>query len=79
MANCRELIEFLDDYLSNRLDGDVRATFDAHLDACPDCRTYLQTYQQTIHLCRCSMHDTKLPPLPESLVQAILAARSKSA
>src|SRR4029077_13866711 len=38
---CRELDDFLGDYVAGELDAQVRAVFDAHLAACPECVTYL--------------------------------------
>jgi len=55
----------------------VRAVFDAHLAACPECVTYLRTYRDTIRLVKDACRDAEdsLPAdVPEGLVGAILAA-----
>lgn len=74
---CREFVEFLLDYLEGELPEAVRATFQAHLDVCPACVTYLDTYRETVRLGRELGRDPEGLPgdVPEALVQAILAAR----
>ncbi len=77
---CRDLVEFMMDYLSNELPDDSRAIFERHLTACPHCVRYLKTYQTTITLCReaFDVSDEEVPAeIPEALVQAILAAQRK--
>ena len=77
---CRELADFLGDYVAGELDAQVRAVFDAHLAACPECVTYLRTYRDTIRLVKDACRDAEdsLPAdVPEGLVQAVLAARAR--
>jgi len=70
---CYEVSDFLMAYLDGDLDGARRAEFDRHLQACPPCREYLRTYEQTVRLSRMAFADPG--PVPEDLVRAILAAR----
>ena len=74
---CRELNDFVLDFLSGELPAPLRQVFDRHLDACGNCRMYLATYQATIKAERLAFGADPGPeaPLPEELVQAILAAR----
>jgi len=48
--SCRELVEFLDDYLAHALAGDALARFEKHLSDCPPCVAYLRTYEQSIRM-----------------------------
>jgi predicted anti-sigma-YlaC factor YlaD len=76
---CRDVIEFLADYLNGELTREERDLFLKHLGVCPPCIAYLQTYEETIILSKSAMeasHD--LPPAPEELVRAILASRPSS-
>ncbi|MGE3165726.1 MAG: anti-sigma factor [Planctomycetota bacterium] len=77
--NCRELIDFLADYLSDELPAEQRTRFQEHMDRCRPCAEYLATYRHTILLCRqafCDATDPDRPPAPpETLIQAILDAR----
>ncbi len=77
---CRELVDFLMDYLEGRLTEAQRGCFEQHLADCPDCVAYLATYQKTIRLGKqaCAEGEEALPAdVPEKLVQAILAARHR--
>ena len=75
---CRELADFIADYLSGELSPDVRGTFERHLRVCPNCTTYLAAYRETVALGKRAFDDdtAALPAdVPEDLVKAILAAR----
>jgi len=75
---CREVIEFLMDYLDEGLDPKVRGEFELHLSRCKDCVKFLHTYRATISLGRTACEtckDEDSPPIPEGLVRAILKAR----
>ena len=76
---CRELIEFLDDYLEDALAGEVRARFDSHLDECPDCVRYLASYRETMRLEAVALAPAGPPPedVPEELLRAVLSARRR--
>lgn len=45
---CRELVELVTDYLEDRLPPRDRARFEAHLEGCEACRTYLEQFRRTI-------------------------------
>jgi anti-sigma factor RsiW len=79
MPSCREFIEFLMAYLSDELPPGQRAVFEEYLAECPECRTYLRTYLQTIRLGKlaCGGPDQSPADVPEALIRAILAARAK--
>ena len=78
---CREFVDFLMEYLEAGLDPEARTTFEDHMDGCPTCLTYLDTYRETVALGKqilCDAPDGSLPEdVPEDLVNAILAARKR--
>jgi anti-sigma factor RsiW len=82
MTTCRELIDFLVDFLDGTLPADQRVVFEEHLGRCPACVAYLREYQATVRLEQStgrpgddgSASDT----IPEGLVRAILAARKSA-
>ena len=78
--NCREFVDFLMEYLDGELARDAREVFEEHMEACPPCEVYLDTYRETTRLGKCICEpDGSLPQdVPEELVQAILAARKTS-
>lgn len=73
---CRELNEFLADYVSGELLPEVRSRFEAHLVRCATCAAYVRSYGETVRLARAAGHDLEqqLVPTeaPEELVDAIL-------
>jgi anti-sigma factor RsiW len=64
--SCQELVELVTDYLEGRLPVVERERFEAHLERCDGCQTYLEQMRQTIHL---------LGRLPEEAISG--AARAK--
>jgi len=73
---CREMTDFLGDYLDGSLALAERRLFDKHLADCPECVAYLRSYAETIRLARQIREDDALPAsIPDELVRAILAAR----
>jgi anti-sigma factor (TIGR02949 family) len=77
-VTCREVADFLMEYLEGRLNDREREVFDAHLHACPGCVRYLDTYRETVRLGKslCGSNDEVPENVPDALVQAILSARS---
>ena len=78
---CRELIDFLDDYVSGALPAPQRERFEDHLGRCPACLRYLRGYQGTMRATALAFRAEAQPPseVPEELIAAILAARRTQA
>lgn len=78
---CKELYDFMGDYLEGNLPEDVMCVMKTHLARCPCCEHYLENYRATILLGKCVCSDyaeDEIPAsVPEPLVQAILEARKK--
>jgi anti-sigma factor RsiW len=74
---CRELIEFLDDYVDGSLPALERERFDDHLGRCVPCVRYLRGYQGTLRAVALATRSDDAPPaeVPNELIAAILAAR----
>ena len=74
---CKEVIDFLGDYLDGALPWRQRLVFNLHLVLCRHCRRYLASYSETIRLTRASGREPspEAQPVPEELLQAILATR----
>ena len=78
---CKECVEFLMDYLDDSLSVEVKATFERHLTACANCVRYLESYRTTTNVCKKAFEAGErdgVTPVPEELIQAILAARPKA-
>ena len=78
MMTCRQVEEFIIDYLEDELPKRQRTVFELHLMLCPECRDYLAAYRVTMELAK---HvDTSEPSpladrMPDDLIRAIRAAR----
>jgi anti-sigma factor RsiW len=75
---CRQLTDFLADYLADELPAAQRLAFELHLGVCPDCRRYLASYEATVRMGKAALQcgDDAIPAeVPDGLVKAILAAR----
>jgi len=80
--NCREVTDFLSDYLDGALPLWQQLVFKLHLLGCRDCRRYLASFSATIKLARSLGNRSPVEnnlPIPNALVQAILAARTNEA
>ena len=75
---CREVVDFLDDYVAGALAPAVRTRFEEHLAVCPQCVAYLDSYAETIRLGKAAFAgDEAAAEAPAQLVDAILAARRR--
>jgi anti-sigma factor RsiW len=75
---CRDLIDFLDDYVDERLSLIERAKFELHLAACRDCRNYLASYRETVRLARAAgATEETAAEMPADLVRAIMDSRGR--
>jgi anti-sigma factor RsiW len=77
---CRELVDFLMDYVDGLLSEPERLCFEEHLGECPDCVAYLASYREAVRLGKeaCASGEDAIPAeVPEDLVRAVLAARRR--
>ena len=72
---CRQLIEFIVDYVEGGLEDAERTAFERHLARCRSCQAYLATYRATMSLAREAESDAPAEGVPEELVRAILSRR----
>ncbi len=75
---CRDVLEFLMDYVAGTVTPEELTIFEAHLAICPPCVAYLRSYRATVQLGQAAFSNgdgTDPPPMPEELVAAVLAAR----
>jgi anti-sigma factor RsiW len=78
---CREVADFVGDYVSGDLPDATRRRFDWHLVTCRNCRRYLATYRATIAAGRTAFARPDADAdgmVPEELIRAILAAQPPS-
>ena len=77
---CRELAEFLSDYVNGELPQESRTHFEFHLSKCTNCHEYLVQYEVTIKAGKiaCDEMSDEMQGIPDDLIQAVLAARVKT-
>ncbi len=80
LATCEELEKFVVEYVDGSLPEKQRRIFEHHLGLCVACGKYIQDYQKVIRLGRAAFEDTEhdCEAMPESLVKAILTARTEA-
>jgi anti-sigma factor RsiW len=82
-VTCAEIIDFLMAYVDGDLPAEQQAIFAHHLEICPACQNYLDSYRQTLLLSKQACDEVALPqncaPIPADLVKAIIAARRNNA
>ena len=71
---CRQIAELLGDYFDGTLPRETRELIDFHIDGCPPCVAFLNTYKGTMDATR------KLPdvPIPGELKKRLLAVLKSS-
>ena len=72
---CRQLIDFIVEYVDGALDETAKHEFERHLSVCPSCRNYLESYRTTMSLAKVSITDDPLDDVPDELVERILSRR----
>ena len=75
--NCREISQFLMEYVGETLEREVYVSFETHVNGCHNCHTYLIQYRETIRAGQLACQDDDVSDLPEDLVQAVLIAISR--
>lgn len=67
---CKELIDFLDDYVAGELPAARQHELERHLSVCPSCVEYVKSYRDTIQLARGAYPDPA--EIPPELLAALL-------
>jgi anti-sigma factor (TIGR02949 family) len=49
-VTCKEVVEIVSDYLEGALSPEDRARFEAHLETCEGCTSYVEQMRETISL-----------------------------
>ena len=75
MLTCRELEEFISDYVDGNLPTITKAKFTVHLLICRDCKSYISAYMRSIEMGKkmCEKLDSEAPEdVPEELIAFVL-------
>lgn len=73
------MVELVSDYLEGALPGDVARDFEAHLELCPGCVTYLDQLRETVASTGHLAEEAVAPEVVEELLVAFRDWRDRSA
>jgi hypothetical protein len=74
---CRRIAELLGDYLEGTLPRSTRELLEWHLDGCPPCIAFVNTYRGTVGAARV-LRDVPVPSELKRRLLAVLRAREAS-
>ena len=79
-VECRQIAELLGDYLAGTLPRRLHDLIDFHVDGCPPCVAFLNTYRGTIDAARALRgHQVQIPPeLKKRLLAVVRSERAPS-
>ena len=58
---CREITDLLADYLEGELPADTARALEIHLEGCPPCIAFVNTYRSTVNAAR-RIREVEIPP-----------------
>jgi anti-sigma factor RsiW len=61
MLRCREIVDLLADYLAGELPPETATALETHLEGCPPCIAFVNTYRGTVNAAR-RIRDVEIPP-----------------
>ena len=74
---CRQIAELLADYLDGSLPGRTAELLEWHIDGCPPCVAFLNTYRGTIRATR-SLRNVEVPSELKQRMLAFLRTQGQS-
>jgi anti-sigma factor RsiW len=76
--SCREVVEIVTDYLDGALSPEDLARMEAHLEACPPCRVYVEQIRTTGRLAAAAEAELEHRPDRDALLAAFREFRSSA-
>lgn len=61
MLRCQEIVDLLADYLAGELPSETATALETHLEGCPPCIAFINTYRGTVNAAR-RIRDVEIPP-----------------
>ena len=71
---CKQITALVLDYLNGNLSPNVKSDFEKHLRICPDCVSFLKTYEKTVQTTR-SINAETMPPRVRNNILTFLRKR----
>ena len=73
---CKQMTDLVFNYLNDKLSPNVKRDFQQHLQICPDCVNFLNTYKKTVSVTR-SIRPEEIPPRVRNNVLDFLRRRMR--
>ena len=64
---CKKVVDFLTDYLEGDLEQEVTIAFEGHIDDCPGCLSFVNTFKTTVDLAK----DIRYEEIPEEMKERL--------
>lgn len=80
VITCKQLYDFLGEYVDGTLVAPQRDEFERHIRICPSCQAYLDGYRRTVELGRAAYEApdaTRPATAPGGILDAVRAAIAK--
>jgi anti-sigma factor RsiW len=77
-VECRQIAELLGEYLDGTLPAATRELLEWHIEGCPPCVAFVNTYRGTLQATR-RLPDVEIPPELKKRLLAVLRAREAAA
>ena len=71
---CKQITDLLLDYLTDKLSPKLRQDFHKHLEICPDCVSFVNTYKKTVKA-TATLRSEEIPPKVRDNVLGFLRAK----
>lgn len=72
---CRQIAELLGEYIEGTLPTATRDLIDWHIEGCPPCVAFMNTYRSTVEATRKLPDPTTIPPELRSRLLKVLKTR----
>jgi hypothetical protein len=76
-TTCKQIAELMADYLNDKLRPKVKEDFQKHLNLCPDCVNFLNTYKKTVQSAA-TLRAEEIPPKVRDNVLAFLRQKLRT-
>lgn len=70
-VECRQIAELLGDYLEGTLSKRLRELLEWHIEGCPPCVAFVNTYRGTVNAAA-KLRDVEVPPELKQRLLAVL-------
>jgi len=68
--DCKEMVQYLSEYVDGEMDESLRRLIDEHGGDCPPCRAFIRTLSRTVEIVR----EQPREPLPDELRKKLAEA-----